>query len=118
MQTKQRNKVDKLDVKDKIEILTEYHIYTGHSSINTLKQLIYKKYKWVGMYKDIENYVKRCKVGLLSKNERIQKRNKIIQSRRLNELWECDLLGRLKGSDRKKQIHFCGHRSLLKMTGS
>jgi hypothetical protein len=81
------------------KIIAEYHQISGHGSSNTMKFLIRKKYIWPGIFKDIENYVKECAICQRAGNEKINTKNKPIITNKFNDMWECDLMGRIKSKD-------------------
>jgi hypothetical protein len=76
-------------------IISQYHLLSGHGSSNTLKFMIRSRYKWPAMVKEIEDYVKSCEVCLKSGTQRVNTKNRIIEVHRPNELWEIDLIGRI-----------------------
>ena len=79
----------------KQRILEEYHLNLGHGSMDNMKFAIKQKYNWPKMTKDIESFVKKCKICSRSGGEKINTKNKIITSKKPNEIWVCDLLGRI-----------------------
>lgn len=87
-------------------IISEYHIKTGHGSPNNMKFLIREKYFWEGMFNEIENFVKGCITCQKNGGERIQTKNKIIRTERPNQLWQCDLIGRLTSHDGSNKFIF------------
>lgn len=90
---------DDLTQEEKQMILKEYHLTSGHGSAANMKHSLKDKYKWQGIFKDIEDYVKGCLTCLKEGYEKNNTKNKIIKTTRPNEMWECDLIGRLKASD-------------------
>lgn len=77
------------------KILEAYHRLSGHGSINNIKFLLKEKYAWDGMFKDIEKLVVNCEICAKAGPERVNTKNRIIESRRPNEIWEIDLIGRI-----------------------
>lgn len=77
------------------KIILDYHYASGHGSAKNMKFLIKEKYKWTKMFQDIDEYVEKCPTCAKSGNPRINTKNKIITSQYPNELWVCDLVGRL-----------------------
>lgn len=51
------------------------------------------------MKRDIEDLCKSCEICQKGGGPRINTKNKTISTSRTNELWECDLIGPLKGED-------------------
>ena len=84
------------------KILEEYYLKAGHASANTMKYLIGNKYKWNGMFKDIENFVRRCIICSKAGEAKRNTKNKIVESEGPNDLWEVYLIERIpdnKGSN-------------------
>lgn len=88
----------------KKDIIREYHIATGHGSNSNMNFLIRKKYNWSGLSKDIQDYIKQCKICSLSGNELVNTKNSIIKTTRPNEIWEVDLIGRIQNKNKNKFI--------------
>lgn len=68
------------------QIIQDYHITTGHSSIQTMIYNIKKKYKWQNMNKDIVRFVQNCITCLRSGYKITQTKNNIITADRPNQL--------------------------------
>ncbi|MGL5707191.1 MAG: integrase, partial [Aeromonas sp.] len=68
--------------------------------------LMKDKYSWKGIFKDIENYCQSCQTCLKSGGPRINTKNRIIATTRPNQLWQCDLIGRLKNEEGKNKFIF------------
>lgn len=81
------------------EILKEYHFKSGHGSAATMKFLIKPKYKWNTMFKDIDKHIENCVICQKSSPERQNTKFKVIETTYPNELWVCDLIGRIPVSD-------------------
>ncbi|KAF9762429.1 Retrovirus-related Pol polyprotein from transposon [Nosema granulosis] len=79
----------------KSEILKDYHVSSGHGSAKTMKFLLGGRYKWEGMYKDIEDYVKGCRTCSRAGGERVNTKNRMIITESPLDLWELDLIGRI-----------------------
>ncbi|KAI5152432.1 hypothetical protein ENBRE01_2826 [Enteropsectra breve] len=58
------------------------------------------------MFKDIERAVAQCDVCLKARLARINSKYKIITSRTPNQLWECDIIGRLPEANGGYKIIF------------
>ena len=58
------------------------------------------------MYKDIDNFVKKCETCLKAKGATANTKNRVIKSNLPNELWECDLIGRLPETKRRNKFIF------------
>ena len=56
-------------------ILKEYCLTSGHGSVNTMKFLILQKHKWTGIFKDIEEFTKKCQIYLREGYERVNSQN-------------------------------------------
>lgn len=81
---------------DKIQkILAEYHTVLGHGSPANMKFAIQQKFQWENMFKDIENFVDQCPICPRAGGPRTNTRNRVITTRRPNELWEVDIIGPL-----------------------
>lgn len=73
-------------------LLKECHLKSGHGSGNTMKFLIGTKYTWPTKNKDIEKYSQICqKAGPELQNTKF----KCIEVTQPNEMWVCDLIGRI-----------------------
>ncbi|KAF9761100.1 Retrovirus-related Pol polyprotein from transposon [Nosema granulosis] len=80
---------------EKFNIIEEYHRALGHGSPNNMKASILQRYKWDGIYKDIENYVANCQICKRFGGPIVNTKNKCIQTKHPNELWEIDLAGKI-----------------------
>lgn len=80
-------------------ILNQYHNISGHGSSKTMRFMLNRKYYWDNMQRDIEKFCKSCEICQKRGGPRVNTKNKIIATSRTNELWECDLIGPLKGED-------------------
>lgn len=98
------NKLKIQEPATKCEIIREYHLKTGHGSINNLNFLIRKKYYWNGMGDDIKEFINKCRICALTGDEGINTKNRVIETAAPNELWVIDLIGRLRGSDGKSKF--------------
>lgn len=87
-------------------ILTDYHLNSGHGSINTMKFLLSHKSKWKNLYNDIEEYVKKCHICSKEGNKIPQTFNNIIRTTRPNQMWQIDLIGRILDKDGKNYFIF------------
>ena len=69
-----------------------------------MKELIGEKYRWDSMNKDIDDYTKHCviceKAGAIKQNTK----NRVIETKEVGELWECDLIGRIPEKGRSTFI--------------
>lgn len=81
----------------KQQILNEYHVKTGNGLANAMKFLIAQKYSWPGMFTEIDNYVKKCKICQKVGEPKVNTKNKVIKAETPNEIWEVDLIGRIPG---------------------
>ncbi|KAF9760667.1 Retrovirus-related Pol polyprotein from transposon [Nosema granulosis] len=100
-------KENSLDEEQKKKILGSYHLALGHGSANNMKAAILRRYKWEGIYKDIENYFTSCMICKRSGPPVVNTQNKYIESKNANELWEIDLVGRLSDKGKNKFIVVC-----------
>lgn len=96
----------KLSSIEKEELLNEVHIKSGHGTSNTMKFLLKDKIIWSDMYKEIDNYVKKCKICTLAGGELSNTKNRVILSSNDKDLWVVDLIGPIKGSDDKRKFIF------------
>ena len=94
------------DLSIRSRILKEYHLFAGHGSSENMKFLILERYFWPGICKDIEQFVSSCSICLQSGRVRINSKNRIIISERPNQLWVCDLIGRLPTTPRGHKFIF------------
>ena len=53
------------------------------------------KYNWKGMHQQIERSTQQCITCLKAGSARHNTKNRIIETKHPNELWECDLIGRI-----------------------
>ncbi|KAF9760593.1 Retrovirus-related Pol polyprotein from transposon [Nosema granulosis] len=96
--------IKEISEETKGKILKEYHISSGHGSVNTMKFLLKKNYTWEGMFKDIEKYVSNCSICLKSGLKKRNTKNRVIISQHINDLWEIDLIGRIPDGNSNKFI--------------
>ena len=89
-----------INQEDNNTILEEYHLKLGHGTADNMSFLLSKKYKWAGMHKDIHEYVKKCIICLKCGEERVNTKNNIVITTRPNEMWEVDVVGYFKESQR------------------
>lgn len=78
------------EIHDKIlqqRIIDQYHLASGHGSVNNLKFMITSRYKWSTIYKDIETKISECKICLKAGRPRINTKSKIIRSQYENNIW-------------------------------
>ena len=87
-------------------ILKEIHDISGHGTAFTMIFLMRDKYRWPGMFVDIKNFVRKCKICELGGNEQVCTENRIIVSHDEKDLWEIDLIGVIKGSDSRNKYIF------------
>ncbi|MGL5690696.1 MAG: reverse transcriptase domain-containing protein, partial [Bacteroidales bacterium] len=77
-------------------ILKSLHYESGHGSKKTMELMTEGKYNWEGLKQDIREITENCltckKVG--SKRRNTKNKPTVVHSP--NELWECDLIGRLE----------------------
>lgn len=100
------NKGGDIDDGNKEAILKNYHHTLGHGSSDSMKFAIRQKYSWNNMYKDIDNFVKRCETCLKAGGAIVNTKNRIIKVDRPNQLWECDLIGPLPETERGNKFIF------------
>lgn len=89
--------IDEFTGAQKNKIIEQYHLASGHGSIQTVKFLLRNRYNWIGLAKDVEKHIEHCNICMKSGEALQNTRNIIIQSTRPNELWEIDLIGRIQG---------------------
>ncbi|KAF9760650.1 Retrovirus-related Pol polyprotein from transposon 17.6 [Nosema granulosis] len=86
------------------EILTAVHELLGHGSPNNMKFYMKDRYKWDSMYRDITNFCEKCAICKKSGGPRINTKFRVIETTRPNELWQVDLIGRIKDGGYNKFI--------------
>jgi hypothetical protein len=96
-----------LSVEMKTRILTDYHLNLGHGSAGNMKAIILSRYKWPGIFKDIDDLVANCLICKKAGTPVYSKKFKFIETERPNELWEIDLWGRLTDRGANKFIVVC-----------
>ncbi|KRH93508.1 pol polyprotein [Pseudoloma neurophilia] len=84
----------------KKKILQDIHIASGHGSANTMNFLIRLYVNWLNLAKDINDWITQCTVCAKSGNLQQNTRHNVIETTRPNEIWQIDLLGPLKQSER------------------
>ena len=95
-----------LDEDVKKKILRAYHIASGHGSVNTMEFLLNQRYKWTGIHKNIKDFVSSCDTCMRAGGERVNSKNNPIKIDTPNELWECDLVGRLTDKNGNNKFIF------------
>lgn len=88
-------RVQQFSSEDKKSILREYHLASGHGSVNTMNFLLKEHYNWNNITRDIEDFVKTCPTCLKAGEELVNTKNRPIESEYPNEIWEIDLIGRI-----------------------
>ncbi len=70
------------DDKDKQQILTDFHDSPlgGHQGIHRMANKIGQQYKWLGMRKDVQDYVRKCKICQTAKTGGLHKQPMQITS--------------------------------------
>lgn len=58
------------------------------------------------MYKEIDDFIKSCKICSTAGERRVNTKNRIIQTSQPNELWEVDLIGRLMTGNKQNKFIF------------
>ncbi|KAI4293221.1 hypothetical protein PAPHI01_2495 [Pancytospora philotis] len=86
------------------DILKEYYLISGHGSSATLKFLISSKYSWPGMTRDIEFFCTNRLTCQRAQGPRINAKNRVISVEGPNQLWTCDILGRLPTTGSRKKF--------------
>ncbi|MGL4342012.1 MAG: DDE-type integrase/transposase/recombinase, partial [Lactococcus lactis] len=90
----------------KKEILEHYHLASGHGSQNTMEFMIKQRYNWDSIHKEIKEYVEKCEQCLKAGSERVNTKNKPIKTEFPNELWVCDLIGRIQDTNGTNKFIF------------
>ena len=57
-------------------------------------------------HKDMKEFVEQCECCLKSRGPRVNTKNKVIRANRPNELWECDLIGRIPDNQGNNKFIF------------
>ncbi|KAI4293213.1 hypothetical protein PAPHI01_2487 [Pancytospora philotis] len=85
-------------------ILQEYHCLSGHGSAATMKFLLCGRYSWATMHKDIDDWVNQCGTCQQAGHTRVNSKNRALETKHPNELWEMDLIGRIDTEKKKGQF--------------
>lgn len=88
------------------QVLEEYHYETGHGSVKTMMAALEGKYKWESIGKDVKEKVKRCCICARNGELRQNTKNKVLETSHPNELWICDLIGRIPTRNGKSKFIF------------
>lgn len=80
-------------------ILEEYHVGYGHGCPNAMKFLLKEKYKWPGMFQEVDELYSNCGICLRAGGPRLNTKHRIISSKGPNDIWECDLVGRIPSNE-------------------
>lgn len=83
-----------------------YHITSRHGSVDTREFMILRIYKWEGIHKDIRDFVESCKYWTKAGRECVNTKNKATISNSPNEMWVCDLIGRIQDDNGGKKFIF------------
>lgn len=69
-----------INEEDKKEVLRSFHDspFGGHFGVNKTYEKVKSRYRWEGMKKDIENYVKVCKKCQLNKGSKLTKKPLVL----------------------------------------
>lgn len=78
---------------EKREILKNYHTLLGHGSPSNMNFNIRHKYIWPQLGRDIKKFCNECEVCQRNGFEAINTKNRIIESKHVDEIWMIDLLG-------------------------
>ena len=81
-------------------ILNQYHLALGHGTVANMTFSISKKYKWPKMHDDIKRHYQNCLTCLKSGEEIINTKNNVINTTRPHEMWEIDIIGYFRESQR------------------
>lgn len=96
---KTKSNHDEISKIERKKIIQEYHYLSGHASSKTMKFLINHKYKVLKFNKEIEEFCKTCQICKKCKGPNINTKNKFIKVTAPNQIWQCDLIGRLQNSE-------------------
>lgn len=97
--TRRQKELKLLDVENIEKILQRCHDGTGHGNSRTMKHYILKKYKWKNAAKEIDEYIKRCIPCQMNQKSNPRKFMTSIKSNSINELWEMDMIGPIRGEN-------------------
>ena len=86
----------------KYKILEDLHIKLGHGSKNAMKFFINGRIYWDGIYEEIDKFVDKCIICLRAGDELCNTHNRVIETNKIGELWEVDLLGRILTKKQRK----------------
>lgn len=89
---------------DRRLLISEYHRASGHGSSNTVKFLMQNKFVWNNIFKEIEDFVANCKICEKAGLEKRNTMNRVVEVEESNELWQCDLIGRVEAKDKSNKF--------------
>lgn len=95
---------NKLSIANKQIILHNYHMITGHGSLAVMMYCLKNKFAWNNIARDVKELIEKCVICKKAGGANINTYNKPINTTAPNELWEIDLIGRLKTHDGNKFI--------------
>ncbi|KRH92376.1 putative LTR retrotransposon, partial [Pseudoloma neurophilia] len=95
---------DVINQTNKNEILREYHNMLGHGSPSNMNFNIRKNYNWPGLTKDIQTFCDKCLICQKEGYEAINTKNKVIETKETDELWEIDLIGPIGNGKNKGYV--------------
>ena len=75
-------KDEEINDTDKRMILHSYHHVLGHGSSGNMKFAIKQKYSWSSMFKDIDNFVKKCEICSKAGGAIVNTKNRVIRVER------------------------------------
>jgi len=106
-ETRDVNAIENLKSKEeKKKILEEVHELLGHGGKSAMKFFMADKTIWPEIYKDIDELVDECEICLRGGDERCNSKNSIVQTTKMGELWEIDMLGRIPARNGSSKFIF------------
>ena len=82
---------------DRQEIIKSYHIETGHGREEVVKYQLARRYKWDGMNKEINEFIKKCEICQKCSARATSRTCYPNSIREVNKRWELDLVGQMNG---------------------
>lgn len=90
--------------RQKEEILMNSHLLLAHGSYKNMQYYLSNKFHWNNINEDIKNCIEKCLICLKSVNKIVNTKNIILESKNRNDLWQVDLIGKVKRTDGKNKF--------------
>lgn len=89
-----------------VAIFWKTHIMTGHGGTDTMHYNLKEKLNISNLREKIIKFIEKCEICKAASGPNSITKNKIINSNGENDLWECDLIGPLKGAEDTNKFIF------------